>query len=82
MEKEACKSSTGLFNDLKLFKITSDIIKQLTAQRNMREMGSEQLIIWAQGVEMQSVQKKALDELKSIKDHTQRSKKAEIADKQ
>ena len=47
--------------------IMQEIITELTAHTDMRETESEQVLMWAQRVEMQRVQKKALDEMKCVK---------------
>ena len=61
-----------------------EIIKELRAQKNMREIDSEQVLIWAQRVEIQRVQKKALDEINNVKDfnHINRGKRTKIDNKQ
>ena len=61
-----------------------EIIKELAAQRNIREIDSEQVLMWGQGVEVHRAQKKALDEVKNIKDfdHIYSGKRTGIDNKQ
>ena len=42
------------------------IIRELTTQRHMSEIDSEQVLMWVQRVEVQRAQKKALDKMKNI----------------
>ena len=58
-----------------------EIIKELTTKRNMSEIISEQVLMWVQRVELQRVQKKALDEMKNVRDcnHIQSGKRIETS---
>ena len=51
-----------------------EIIKEFTVKRNMDEIDSEQVPMWAQRVDAQRAQKKALDEMKKcerLQSHTE-----------
>ena len=44
-----------------------EIIKELKAQRNMTEIDSAQVLMWAKRVEVQRVLKKALHRIKNVR---------------